>query len=60
MLELTEIGGEEWIIFRKRAYKLEDFLSSWHKKLADVEMNPIIHRIHKEIDNYQVRCSIFA
>ena len=35
--EIEAMTGEEWIVFRSKMYKFEDFLSNWSKKLQSQE-----------------------
>ena len=35
--EMEGMTGEEWIVFRSKMYKFEDFLSNWSKKLQSQE-----------------------
>lgn len=53
-LDFEKLGNEEWIVFRKKSYLLEEFLFDWQTKLQKLEPTPLVTRILKEIQNYQV------
>lgn len=55
LLDFEKLGSEEWIVFRKKSYILEEFLYDWQTKLQKLEPTPLVTRILKEIHNYQVR-----
>ncbi|XP_018579489.1 cytoplasmic dynein 2 heavy chain 1 [Anoplophora glabripennis] len=50
---LEESTNEFWIVFRKKLYIFDDFLKSWHKKLNEMEISPLVTRILHEIHKYQ-------
>lgn len=52
--ELNVLSREEWILFRGKVYKFEEFLSNWEKKTEEKSPNPVIIRILKEINSYKV------
>ncbi|GJQ81470.1 btv [Trypoxylus dichotomus] len=51
--DFEKLANEEWIVFRKKSYLLEEFLFDWQTKLQKLEPTPLVTRILKEIHNYQ-------
>nr|XP_022905741.1 cytoplasmic dynein 2 heavy chain 1 [Onthophagus taurus] len=52
-LELEKLNNEEWIVFRKKLYKFEEFLFDWQTKLQKMEPTPLVTRILKETQSFQ-------
>ncbi|CAG9863949.1 unnamed protein product [Phyllotreta striolata] len=52
--EFDEIKSESWIVFRKKTYKLEEFLKSWRERLTKTENSHLESRILHEIHKYEV------
>lgn len=52
--DLDLLATEPWIVFRKKMYRFEDFLTNWQKKLKTVDPNVhIVTRILQEIQKYE-------
>ncbi|RZC33069.1 cytoplasmic dynein 2 heavy chain 1 [Asbolus verrucosus] len=52
--DLEAITSEEWIVFRRKIYRFEDFLSNWQTKLKSVGGSAdLITRILQEIQRYE-------
>ncbi|KAK9876588.1 hypothetical protein WA026_013968 [Henosepilachna vigintioctopunctata] len=49
---LSALYEEEWIVFRKKMYKFEEFLQEWQNKLIGVEQNDIVVKIIQENDKF--------
>ncbi|KAL3266579.1 hypothetical protein HHI36_010743 [Cryptolaemus montrouzieri] len=43
---------EEWIVFRKKMYKFEEYLQEWQKKLSGMEHNDIVVKIIQENNKF--------
>lgn len=52
--ELEALYNEEWIVFRKKIYRLDDFLLHWKEKLQNDTNSPLASRILQEIHKYEV------
>ena len=59
--ELEGLTNEDWIVFRKKIYRFDDFMSTWQTKLknasqgGDLEMR-ILQEIHKfEVNHFNKR-----
>ncbi|XP_056634261.1 cytoplasmic dynein 2 heavy chain 1 [Diorhabda sublineata] len=52
--EFEGIINEPWIVFRKKIYKLEDFLKNWREKLTQREASVVTTRILQEIHKYEI------
>lgn len=52
--ELAELSKEDWILFRGKAYKFDEFLSNWEKRAEERSSNKIVIRILQEINRYKV------
>lgn len=53
-LELEKLNNEEWIVFRKKSYKLDEFVSDWQGKLQKMENTALVTRMLQETHKYQV------
>ncbi|XP_074038391.1 dynein cytoplasmic heavy chain beethoven [Leptinotarsa decemlineata] len=51
--EFDELRNEPWIVFRKKIYKLEDFLKKWQEKLEITENTQLVTRLLQEIHRYE-------
>lgn len=52
---METLSQEEWIVFRKKIYRFEDFLLLWQNKLKDQkEHNDLEMKILQEIHKYEV------
>ncbi|XP_017783105.1 PREDICTED: cytoplasmic dynein 2 heavy chain 1 [Nicrophorus vespilloides] len=51
--KLESLSNEEWIVFRKKTYKFEDFLTEWQSKLESQENTALVTRILQEIHKFQ-------
>lgn len=54
-LGLEVLSKEEWIVFRKKMYRLDDFLMQWKEKLQNATNSPLASRILQEIHKYEVQ-----
>lgn len=52
--ELSKLSDEEWILFRGKTYRLDEFLGNWQKKVEDKETTPMTVRMLQEIGTYKV------
>lgn len=57
LTELEILSKEEWIVFRKKSFRLEEFLTNWQAKLEKNPSSEMSTRILREIQQYQVRTS---
>ena len=66
--ELNELTKEDWITFRSKTYRFDEFLSNWQEKLkqfstADAtkssKKSNMNIRIQQEIDNYRLITPLF-
>uniref|UniRef100_A0A6P7FU93 Cytoplasmic dynein 2 heavy chain 1 n=1 Tax=Diabrotica virgifera virgifera TaxID=50390 RepID=A0A6P7FU93_DIAVI len=48
-----ELSNASWIVFRKKIFKLEDFLKEWREKLSNMDNSSLITRILQEIHKYE-------
>lgn len=53
LTELEKLNNEEWIVFRKKTYKLDEFVQDWQAKLQKMENSPLVTRMLQEILKYQ-------
>lgn len=51
---LNELNNEEWIVFRKKMYRLDEFLLNWKEKLQNEPTSPLASKILQEIHKYEV------
>lgn len=52
---MQNIGQEEWIGFRNKAYKkCMDFIFKWQEKLKDSLTSPLTIKIHDELETLKV------
>lgn len=52
--ELQKIQDEDWIVFRKQLYKLNDFITQWEETLLHLTQNPLSTCLLQEIQKYKV------
>ena len=51
---LKEMSQEEWIIFRSKSYKFEEFLGQWYDKISNsTNKSTITVKLLKEIESYK-------
>ena len=51
---LKEMANEEWIIFRSKSYKFEEFLTEWNEKISNsTQKSSLTVRLIKELESYQ-------
>jgi hypothetical protein len=57
-LGIEQFYEEEWIVFRNKTNKFDDFLIEWEQKIEEQisagHSVPLIAHIHKEIKEYMV------
>ncbi|KAK6637824.1 hypothetical protein RUM44_008246 [Polyplax serrata] len=58
--ELAELSKEDWILFRGKAYKFDEFLSNWEKRAEERSSNKIVIRILQEINRYKAMIPLFS
>jgi hypothetical protein len=50
------MAKEEWIIFRSKSYKFQEFLQHWQEKLkSGVETTSLTVRLLQEVEKCKVR-----
>lgn len=52
---LEALGNEEWIVFRKKIYRLDEFLLQWKERLQHETNSPLAARMLQETLKYQVQ-----
>jgi len=53
---MKEFEDEDWIIFRAKPYRFEEFLLSWEEKFrAQPSKSDFIIRVLRDIEGYKVR-----
>ncbi len=53
--ELSEMAKEEWIVFRAKSYRFEEFLGQWYDKLqSSKQATAVTVRLLQEIEKYKV------
>lgn len=71
--ELHELTKEQWLTFRSKTYRFDEFLSNWQEKLKQFTMNAdsnkktskksstsnVNIRIQQEIDSYRLVTPVF-
>ena len=51
---MKEMANEEWIIFRSKSYKFEEFLNDWNEKISNsTQKSSLTVRLVKELESYQ-------
>ena len=51
---MKEMANEEWIIFRSKSYKFEEFLNEWNEKISNsTQKSSLTVRLVKELESYQ-------
>ncbi|XP_067663541.1 cytoplasmic dynein 2 heavy chain 1-like isoform X1 [Haliotis asinina] len=50
---LQELAKEDWISFRSKAYRFEEFLGGWYERLKSEETTTMTVRLQKDIDKYK-------
>ncbi|XP_069679211.1 cytoplasmic dynein 2 heavy chain 1 isoform X2 [Periplaneta americana] len=52
---IEDMSKEEWIVFRSKSYKLEEFLQQWQEKLkSGNETTSLTVRLLQEVEKYKV------
>ena len=51
---LGEFEEEDWIVFRTRPQRLEDFLVKWESQFKNQAKSDVVIRILKDVDGYKV------
>nr|CAD7453926.1 unnamed protein product [Timema tahoe] len=52
---LQSMSQEEWIIFRSKTYKFEEFLSEWQERLKNSSETTLLTvRLLQDLDRYKV------
>lgn len=51
--DLEKLSKEEWIVFRKRSYKLEEFVQEWQKRLESSQSTALSTRLLQELHKYE-------
>ncbi|XP_044749353.1 cytoplasmic dynein 2 heavy chain 1 [Coccinella septempunctata] len=49
---LSSFYAEEWIVFRRKMYRFEEFLQEWQGKLAGMEQQDVVVKIVQEITKF--------
>jgi dynein heavy chain 2 len=65
--ELNELTKEDWVNFRSKTYRFDEFLSNWQEKLKQLSTtaskkspaSTTTIRIQQEIDNYRIITPLF-
>jgi dynein heavy chain 2 len=69
--ELNDLTKEDWITFRSKTYRFDEFLSNWQEKLKQLSNNQATKsskkhsstnmnvRIQEDIDNYRLLTPLF-
>lgn len=65
--DLGELTKEQWIQFRSKTYRFDEFLAQWQDKLKEISANAAKKssasattiRIQQEIDNYRLVTPLF-
>ncbi|EJW77815.1 hypothetical protein WUBG_11276, partial [Wuchereria bancrofti] len=50
---LQEMANEEWILFRSKTYRFDEYLHEWDDKLKNLPAAHITVRLRKEIDQFK-------
>ena len=51
---LGEFEEEDWIVFRTRPQRLEEFLVKWDSQFKNQAKSDVVIRILKDVDGYKV------
>lgn len=55
MLELDEMGHEDWLLSRNKIVKLDEYLETWMNRLNESEdKSPIIDWLKNQIEQHKV------
>lgn len=64
--ELSVLAKEDWVTFRSKTYRFDEFLSTWQEKLRNSSNDSKKHsssnmnvRIQQDIDNYRLLTPLF-
>ena len=69
--ELAELAKEDWVTFRSKLYRFDEFLTNWQEKLKSLSTNQSTKsskkysstnmnvRIQEDIDNYRATTPLF-
>jgi dynein heavy chain 2 len=53
---IETISKEDWIVFRSKSYKFEEFLQQWQDRLkSGSETTSLTVRLLQEVEKYKVR-----
>ncbi|XP_037092634.1 cytoplasmic dynein 2 heavy chain 1-like [Pollicipes pollicipes] len=47
---MNDMLKEEWIVFRSKLYRFEEYLAQWNDKLQEEQKNPLAVKLLKEIE----------
>uniref|UniRef100_A0A915PL62 Cytoplasmic dynein 2 heavy chain 1 n=1 Tax=Setaria digitata TaxID=48799 RepID=A0A915PL62_9BILA len=50
---LQEMANEEWILFRSKTYRFDEYLHEWNEKLKSLPVTHITVRLSKEINQFK-------
>ncbi|EJD73854.1 cytoplasmic dynein 2 heavy chain 1, variant [Loa loa] len=50
---LQEMADEEWILFRSKTYRFDDYLHEWDDKIKNLPATHVTIRLRKEIDQFK-------
>lgn len=51
--DLDKLSKEEWIVFRKKSYRLEEFVIEWQKRLESSDATALSTRLLQELQKYE-------
>lgn len=51
---LSKFYEEEWIVFRRKMYRFEEFLQEWQGKLSGMEQQDLVVKMVQEIAKFGV------
>lgn len=51
--DLENLTKVEWIVFRKRSFKLEEFVQNWQKRLEEAPSTALSTRLLQELQKYE-------
>lgn len=52
--DLKSIAKEEWILLRGKTYKVDEFLSTWEKKIEEKPTSFVLVKMMQEISHLKV------
>ena len=61
ILGLREMGKEEWLLFRNKIVKLDEYLETWMQDLSASVNNelPIVGWLFSQVESYKVYTILF-